>query len=35
MKIGRVDIDDYLKFMEIYNNLINKLSGKINETINT
>lgn len=35
MKIGRVDIDDYLKFIEIYNDILDKVSKKINEKINT
>ena len=29
MKIGRVDIDDYLKFMEIYNDVLDKLSKEL------
>lgn len=35
MKIGRVDIDDYLNFIEIYNDLLDELSDEINETIIT
>lgn len=35
MKIGRVDIDDYLKFIEIYNDILDKVSKKINEKINS
>ena len=29
MKIGRVDIDDYLKFMEIYNDVLDKISKEL------
>ena len=35
MKIGRVDIDDYLNFIEIYNDLLDELSDEFNETIIT
>ena len=35
MKIGRVDIDDYLNFIEIYSDLLDELSDEINETIIT
>ena len=35
MKIGRVDIDDYLKFIEIYNDILEKVNKKINEKINS
>lgn len=35
MKIGRVDIGDYLKFIEIYNDILDKVSKKINEKINS
>jgi hypothetical protein len=34
MKIGRVDIDDYLKFIEIYNKFLEKVNEKITEKIN-
>lgn len=33
-KIGQVDIDDYLRFMEAYNNFLNELASKIEEAVN-